>query len=72
VYVAFRSPHPEEETVKDVLREMQDSNIDVEQLEKWSANHCQKVESSTKEEVPCTGAGVGNGKHPSAISNNLG
>jgi len=48
VYVAFRSPHPEEETVKDVLKEMQDNNIDVKQLEKWSANHCQKVESSTE------------------------
>ena len=72
VYVFFRSPHPDEATVNDVLKELQDKNIDVKQLMVMSANHCQKVESSTKEEVPCTGAGVGNGKHPSAISNNLG
>jgi hypothetical protein len=45
VYVAFRSPHPDEGTVKDALKKLQDNNIDVKQLEKWSANHCQKVES---------------------------
>ena len=48
VCVYFRSPHPEEATVKDMLKELQDKNIDVKQLEISSGNHCQKVESSTK------------------------
>jgi len=72
VYVYFRSPHPEEATMKDVLKELQDKNIDVKQLEISSGNHCQKVESSTKDEVPHRDTCLGNGKHPSAISNNLG
>ena len=48
VYVAFRSPHPDAGTMKDVLKEMEDNNIEVKHLEMWSANHCQEVESSTK------------------------
>jgi len=72
VYVSFRNPYPEEATVKDVLKELQENNIDVKQLEILSANYCQNVESLKKEEVHHRDTGVGNGKYRSAISNNLG
>jgi hypothetical protein len=32
--------------VNEVLSELQANNIDVTQLEHWSANHCQEPESS--------------------------
>jgi hypothetical protein len=30
----------------DVLKELQDNNIDVSQLVEWKASHCQQAESS--------------------------
>jgi hypothetical protein len=47
--VLYRTPNPDEETVQDVLNELQENNIDVSQLVDWSANHCQQAESSTEE-----------------------
>jgi len=46
VCVAFRSKHPAEATMKDVLKELQDNNIDVSKLAISRTNHCQKEESS--------------------------
>jgi len=48
--VGYRSQHPEEETEKDVLKELKDNNIDVSQLVEWTADHCQQAESSTEGE----------------------
>jgi len=48
--VAYRSNPPDEATVKDVMKELQKNNIDVRQLAKWPADHCQQAESSTEEE----------------------
>ena len=42
IYVAFRSKHPEEATVKKVLKELQDNNIDVSQLAMLRTDHCQQ------------------------------
>ena len=47
VYVPFRSPHPDEATVKDVLGDLQDI-IDVNQLVELKADHCQQAQSSAE------------------------
>jgi hypothetical protein len=41
VYVVLRSQHPDRTTVKDVLKELKKSKIDVRQLVKWPTDHCQ-------------------------------
>jgi hypothetical protein len=41
VYVGYRSQHPEEETVGEVLKKLQENNIDVSQLVDLPADHCQ-------------------------------
>jgi len=46
VYVAYRSQHPDQETVNEVNRVLQDNNVDVTQLVNWSADHCPPAESS--------------------------
>jgi hypothetical protein len=46
VYVAFRSSHPDKETVKDMLKELQENNIDISQLVEYRADHCRQIESS--------------------------
>jgi len=46
LYVGYRSPHPDQETVNEVNREMQDKNLDASQLVNWSADHCPQTESS--------------------------
>ena len=48
VYVPFRSPHPDEATVENVLRDLQEKNIYVSHLEELTADHCQQAESSTR------------------------
>jgi len=45
--VAFRSKHLEEATIRDVLKELQDNNVDVSKLAMSRTDHCQKEESST-------------------------
>jgi len=47
VYVAFRSRHPDDVTVKEMEKELQNNNIDISQLVKWKADHCQEAESPT-------------------------
>jgi hypothetical protein len=47
VYVVFRSSRPDKETMKKVMKELQDNNIDVSQLVEFSADHCQQLESPT-------------------------
>jgi hypothetical protein len=45
--VGYRSSHPDEATKKDVLKDLEENNIDVKQVTEWKANHCQQAESST-------------------------
>jgi len=52
VYVGFRSRHPDEETVNEVHRKLQENNIDVSQLVDWTAHNCEQAESSTAVESP--------------------
>jgi hypothetical protein len=44
--VEYRSSHPDEQTVKDVMKELQDNNIDVTQFLEFSTDHCQQAKSS--------------------------
>jgi len=44
--VSFRSKHPDEATVKEALKELQDNNIDVSKMVELRAD-CQQAESST-------------------------
>ena len=67
VYVSYRSQRPDKATVKEVLKKLKDNNIDVSQLVEYGTDHCQKAESSIKEEVPHTDTGVGIGKLLSVI-----
>jgi hypothetical protein len=41
IYVAYRSQHPDEETVKEVLKKLQENNIDISQLVYLPTDHCQ-------------------------------
>jgi hypothetical protein len=45
VYVVFRSKHPDQATIKDVLKELQDNNIDVSKLVTSRTDHCWQEES---------------------------
>jgi hypothetical protein len=47
VYVSYRSNRPDEATVKDLMKDLQENNIDVSQLVEWPADHCQQAGSST-------------------------
>jgi hypothetical protein len=49
VHVSFRTQHPEKETLKDVMKELQKNNIDFTQLVEWKTDHCLPPESSTEE-----------------------
>jgi hypothetical protein len=50
VYVGYRSYRPDETTVKDVLNDLQDNNIDVDQLVEITTDHCEEAESSIEGE----------------------
>jgi hypothetical protein len=39
--VSFRSHHPEEVKMKEVLKELQDNNMDISQFVELKADHCQ-------------------------------
>jgi hypothetical protein len=39
--MTFRINRPDEATVKDVLKVLQENNVDVSQLVGWTADHCQ-------------------------------
>jgi len=40
-YVGFRSHHPDEATVKEVLKKLHEKNIDASRLLEWDADLCQ-------------------------------
>jgi len=40
VYVGFRSKHPDNETLSDVLKDLQENHIDVSQLVSYRTDHC--------------------------------
>jgi len=46
VYVVYRTPHPDDETVERVMKELQKNNIDVSKLVVWPTDHCKEVESA--------------------------
>jgi hypothetical protein len=48
VYVAFRRKPPDEDTVKNVLKDLQDNDLHVNQLQLSKVNHGQQLESSTE------------------------
>jgi hypothetical protein len=45
--VSYLSNRPDEAKVKDVMKDLQENNIDVSQLLECRADHCQQAESST-------------------------
>ena len=47
VYVLYRSSHPDQQTVQDVLKDLHDNNIDVSKLVKWRADQCEQEKLST-------------------------
>jgi hypothetical protein len=46
--VAFRSQHPDEGKVKEVLKELQDNKVDASQKLKFRADYCHYAEFSTE------------------------
>lgn len=40
IYVAFRTPNPDAETLDEVKEELKKSGLDFNQLVKWDTNHC--------------------------------
>jgi hypothetical protein len=40
IYVAFRTPNPDEETLDIVKKALQENGLDFNQLVKWDTNHC--------------------------------
>jgi hypothetical protein len=40
IYVAFRSAHPDDVTMKDVKNALNDNDIPFEQLKRWNADRC--------------------------------
>ena len=49
VYVAYRKPFPDEETVKRVKRELKKNNIKYNQLEDFSIKNCNFTVSSSED-----------------------
>jgi len=41
VYVAYRRPFPDEETVDKVVKELKENNIEYDQFADWPAVNCQ-------------------------------
>jgi hypothetical protein len=41
VFVSFRSHHPEEATMKEALKKLQDNNMEFIQLVEVKSDHCQ-------------------------------
>jgi hypothetical protein len=70
--VAYRSSHPDEETVKDVLKALQENNIDVSQLLEYSADHCPKFELPKESATSALRQWRGKWKQHSSVSNFLG
>ena len=43
IYVAFRSAHPDDATMKDVKKALRDDNINFSQLKYWNASRCRNL-----------------------------
>jgi hypothetical protein len=50
VYVAYRRQDPDKATVKRVLKELQENNLDINQLTEYKKDHCPQAESSDEDE----------------------
>jgi hypothetical protein len=48
IYVAYRSQHPDKKTVKKVLQELKENNIDESQLVESKVDNCPQAGSSTE------------------------
>jgi hypothetical protein len=70
VYMVYRDQHPHKLTVKDVLRDLKENNINVSQLVQYRTYHCHYGEYST-EGLSLGDTDVRNGMQPSAILNIL-
>jgi hypothetical protein len=64
VYVLYQSKHLDIATVKLVLMEVPENNIDVSQLVEWTVDHCPQAEPSTERRSTLIDIGAGNGTHP--------
>jgi hypothetical protein len=53
IYVAFRSQHPDKDTLKEVKKVLRKNNININKLAVWKPDNCQKA-------VPSTGGGSSN------------
>ena len=63
----YRSPHPKKATVKDVLKDLQEKNIDVTRSENGRQITAGRENSQQQEEVPHRDLGAGNRTQPSAV-----
>ena len=48
VIAAYGSSRPNEETVEEVMNDLQENNTDFSQLVEWKADHYEQAESSTE------------------------
>jgi len=48
IYVSYRCKQPDNATVMDVQKKLQENNIDINQLAEWPVDHCQQGGSSTE------------------------
>jgi hypothetical protein len=44
IYVAFRSPNPDEETMDNVKKGLKQNGLDFNQLVKWDNKQCQNIQ----------------------------
>jgi hypothetical protein len=42
IYIAFRTPNPEEEILDDMKKDLKKYDLDFNQLVKWDVNHCEQ------------------------------
>jgi hypothetical protein len=50
IFVGYRTPFPNEETVNLVKEKLKQNNIEYSQLEDWPMENCTEADSSTGEE----------------------
>jgi hypothetical protein len=50
VYVAYRRQQPDKATVKRVVNELKENNLDINQLTEYKKDHCPQTESSDENE----------------------
>jgi hypothetical protein len=49
IWVAYRKPFPDEETVNLVKEKLKQNNIEYSQLDEWPMENCTEADSSTEE-----------------------